>query len=89
MTLNCGGRNELVCESDYPYCNDMGRCQRRKDSNYRGINREFNYKTPKIIWVLTIICIILCLYASFKITMYLIRSCKEGDLFSCFLLFRR
>ena len=77
------------CESDFPYCNDSNRCQRNRVFNYTGVNRGYNHKHSIFVIILSILCILMCCYFWFKITMNLIDGCKDGDLFSCFILFRR
>lgn len=92
--MNCGIKiveNKEIdfgrCESDYPICNDFGRCQLSRIYKYTGINRNYNYKRSLTVIILAFICFMVCAYLFFRITMNLIKGCQDGDMFSCFLLF--
>jgi hypothetical protein len=84
-----GTRNDYgKCESDYPYCNDNGICQRNKRIYYTGLNKRYNHKHSIFVIILAILCFMMCAYFGYKITMNLIEGCKDGDMFSCFILFK-
>lgn len=75
------------CESDYPYCDDNGFCRKNKKNDYTGLNKKYNHKYNIFLIILGFILLFFCLYISYRITINLIEGCRDGDLFSCFILF--
>lgn len=95
--MDCGERydnrtktyTEKYCDKNYPYCNDSGFCGKKKTEQNTGMNSKYDYQEISLMYqILFILCCLICCFIIFKITYRLYQGCADGDMMSCFILFR-
>lgn len=90
--LICGPVFGTCSSYTRPYCNDIGHCQEDDGELYSGRYKNYNKQSEPLSALaifLIIICFFICAFFSYRITMRLIEGCQDGDMFSCFILFKK